>query len=377
MSTDAANGDDWHLTDDLHAEHGKGDPFAAAMRATRMSMIITDPRQPDNPIVFCNRAFMKLTGYGRDEIIGRNCRFLQGPETDPVAVSAIRHAIEERTDVNIDILNYRKDGSTFWNALYISPVINEAGELLFYFASQLDVTHRKDSEHRVQADKERFERAVKDRTRELENALAMQTALVHEVDHRVKNNLQMISSLIVMQTRTIPDPDVRESLRSMLTRVEALSTVHRRLYQSADVTRFDVADFVRDLVTDLVEASGRDIGVRFDVSRTDIPADQAAALALMTNESVTNALKHAFPGEAEGMIDIAVAREGDALSLSVSDNGVGMTSTEPNGTFGMNLVRSLAKQLKAQVDWAQIDNGTRVRIRMPITPVGGSHRKAN
>ena len=75
--------DAWRMTGDIHAEQGKGDPFAAAIRATRMSMLITDPRQPDNPIVFANNAFLRLTGYKREEVVGRNCRFLQGPETDP------------------------------------------------------------------------------------------------------------------------------------------------------------------------------------------------------------------------------------------------------------------------------------------------------
>ena len=73
--------DNWHLTELLHNTTGRGDPFAAAVRATRMPMVITDPEHSDNPIVFFNEAFQKLTGYGRDEIIGRNCRFLQGPET--------------------------------------------------------------------------------------------------------------------------------------------------------------------------------------------------------------------------------------------------------------------------------------------------------
>jgi PAS domain S-box-containing protein len=96
--------DAWRLTENIHAELGKGDPFAAAIRATRMAMIITDPRQPDNPIVFANDALMRLTGYERDEIVGHNCRFLQGPDTDPAALQAIREAIRDGRDVAVDIL---------------------------------------------------------------------------------------------------------------------------------------------------------------------------------------------------------------------------------------------------------------------------------
>ena len=150
--------DAWHQTERLHAGTGKGDPFAAAIRATRMPMIITDPRQPDNPIVFSNDAFLKLTGYGRDELLGRNCRFLQGPDTDQAKVREVRDAIEQNRDVSVDLLNYRKDGSTFWNALYISPVADEQGNVHFFFASQLDMSERKDAERSIQVAKENFER---------------------------------------------------------------------------------------------------------------------------------------------------------------------------------------------------------------------------
>ena len=78
MEPNVQEKDDWHLTESLHHEHGRGDPFAAAVRATRMAMVITNPSLPDNPIVFCNEAFQRLTGFSREEIIGQNCRFLQG-----------------------------------------------------------------------------------------------------------------------------------------------------------------------------------------------------------------------------------------------------------------------------------------------------------
>ena len=128
--------DDWHLTELLGHNDGRSDPFAAAVRATRMPMVITDPNQIDNPIVFANKAFQNLTGYERSEIIGRNCRFLQGPETDRQDVEKIRRATEAGESIDVDLLNYRKDGSTFWNALFVSPVRDDAGNVVFFFASQ-------------------------------------------------------------------------------------------------------------------------------------------------------------------------------------------------------------------------------------------------
>jgi PAS domain S-box-containing protein len=116
------------------------DPFVSAVRATRMPMIVTNPRLPDNPVVFANEAFIRLTGYRREEILGRNCRFLQGPESDPAAIRRIHDAIEAREPIEIDIRNHRKDGSAFWNRLLVAPVRDAAGELAYFFASQLDVT---------------------------------------------------------------------------------------------------------------------------------------------------------------------------------------------------------------------------------------------
>lgn len=130
------------IDQEIHSLISGSDPFAAAMRATRMPMLITDPKLPDNPIVFVNDAFLNLTGYGREETLGRNCRFLQGPGTNLDDVSKVRRAISDKQPVEIDLLNYRKDGTSFWNRLLVSPVFND-GELSYYFASQLDVTQER------------------------------------------------------------------------------------------------------------------------------------------------------------------------------------------------------------------------------------------
>ena len=359
--------DAWRQTGRLDTEQGKGDPFAAAVRATRMAMIITDPRQADNPIVFVNDAFLRMSGYGRDEVMGRNCRFLQGPETDHGAVALIRDAVTGKHDISIDILNYRKDGTAFWNALYLSPVVNEAGEVLFFFASQLDVTDRVDAHVKVQQEKDHFEAEVARRTRDLSQALATQTMLVHEVDHRVKNNLQMIAGLLAMQTKAITDPSARAAMEMMLTRIEALGTVHRRLYQSNDVARFDVAEFARDLATDLVRGSGRDgIRLHLDLEAVEIPVSKAPPVALMMNELITNALKHAFPGDRPGRLSVTVAPDGKYFAIRIVDDGIGMpVEVMEQSSFGKRLIGTLCRQLNASIAWQSSDPGTTVNIRLP------------
>ncbi len=380
------NSDAWLQTDRLHASTGKGDPFAAAIRATRMPMIITDPRQPDNPIVFSNDAFLKLTGYTREELLGNNCRFLQGPDTDRAKVEKVREAIRQNRDISVDLLNYRKDGSTFWNALYISPVVDEQGVVQFFFASQLDVSDRKDVEAGIQAAKDHFEREFRDRSRDLDRtlddlretnaklaqAVETKTALLHEVDHRVKNNLQMVSALVLLQSRTITDEGTRRSLREMLARIEALGTVHRRLYQSSDVTRFDVGEFLRDIVQDLVEVGARDrITTRFEMDAgIEIVAEHAAPIALIVNEVVTNALKHAFPDERRGTLTVSLRGVDGTMRIEVRDDGVGEGVTGMSTTsFGTSLVRILTRQLRASVTWGDARPGTKVVIDVPV---GGS-----
>lgn len=358
--------DDWHLTDDLEYEHGRGDPFAAAVRATRMPMVVTDPAQADNPIVFCNVAFQTLTGYAREEIIGRNCRFLQGPDTDPAMVQIVREAIADGHDVSADLLNYRKDGTTFWNALYMSPVRDKEGVIRFFFASQLDVTDRVEAQDIISQQKELVEREVERRTVDLRAALEAKTLLLHEVDHRVKNNMTMIGSLLRLQVRQVGDQAMSAKLESMLERVDALAVVHRQLYQSSDITSFDIGTFAENLTRDVVGASGRtDIAVDIDAQPLFIDAANASALGLILNEILTNSIKHAFANGRPGQLSLRITNVDDRGVIRLCDDGPGMPSTQRTKSIGTSLITRLARQAKAEAIWSGNSPGTCVTITFP------------
>ncbi|WP_222548018.1 PAS domain-containing protein [Asaia lannensis] len=358
--------DDWHLTDELDYQQGRGDPFAAAVRATRMPMVITDPGQDDNPIVFCNVAFQELTGYDREEIIGRNCRFLQGPDTDAASVARVRTAIENGHDIDVDLLNYRKDGSTFWNALYLSPVRDDKGEIRFFFASQLDVTERVQAQQIISQQKILVEREVERRTADLRDALDAKTILLHEVDHRVKNNLTMIGSLLRLQARTIDDPAIVSRLGSMLERVDALAVVHRQLYQSEDIRAFDIGCFAENLARDIIGSSGRtDINLTLNVRSLLVASAHASALGLILNEILTNAIKHGFADGRPGNLSLFTGNENGTGTIRICDDGPGMPSVRRTKSIGAALITRLTRQVHADVRWSDNAPGTCVTITFP------------
>jgi PAS domain S-box-containing protein len=121
-------------------------PMFAAVDRSGMAVLVTDPRRPGNPIVFVNEAFKAYTGYSADEAVGRNPRFLQGPGTDTVTLRRLAEAVSAAREIEVEILNYRKDGSPFWQRLFISPLFDEEANLAFFFGSQVDVTAAHDAQ---------------------------------------------------------------------------------------------------------------------------------------------------------------------------------------------------------------------------------------
>jgi PAS domain S-box-containing protein len=114
--------------------------FIKALQTAQQNFVVTDPSLPDNPIVYASQGFLNLTGYSLDQILGRNCRFLQGPETDPKAVQRIRNAIEQGNDMSVCLLNYRVDGTTFWNQFFIAALRDSNGNVTNFVGVQCKVS---------------------------------------------------------------------------------------------------------------------------------------------------------------------------------------------------------------------------------------------
>ena len=113
--------------------------FSAMIQHSPIASVVSDPRLADNPIIACNNPFMELTGYSEDEIVGRNCRFLAGPDTEPWLTDRISKAVADRKPTLVEILNYKKDGTPFRNAVLVAPIFDEFGELEFFLGSQVEL----------------------------------------------------------------------------------------------------------------------------------------------------------------------------------------------------------------------------------------------
>jgi two-component sensor histidine kinase len=199
-----------------------------------------------------------------------------------------------------------------------------------------------------------------------DDSVGVERSLLQEVDHRVKNNLQLIGSMILLQSRRETDLSARQALKTVLERVTAVATVHRRLFQD-DPLSFDVADFLRDLTADMAAAAGRDnLQIALELDRTTLPAASAAAFALVANELLGNALKHAYPAGQAGRIAVSLANHGDACVFTVADDGVGLADSPP--AFGSTIVKLLCQQLHAELQLADAQPGLRATVTIPLMP---------
>jgi PAS domain S-box-containing protein len=258
-------------SDRLGVEHAAdafpGSPgmlFKQAMAQTRMSICLTDPHLPDNPIVFANRAFRELTGYRDDELIGRNCRFLQGPKTDPAPVAAMREALANEDVVIVEMLNYRKDGSTFWNALHLGPIYDETGKLAYFFGSQWDVTDL------------RVARAEEQHAR----------MMARELSHRMKNMFAVISGIVNVTGRM---RGVEREAAEINDRIQALGRAYETTLDDAASGTIEIGNAIHAIL-DPYGRKGAPLELRGNGAR--VPFSVVSIVGLVLHELAANATKY-------------------------------------------------------------------------------------
>jgi PAS domain S-box-containing protein len=369
----------------------RGNIFFAAVEMTRMPMTVTDPRQPDNPIVFANGAFFDLTGYSSEEVIGRNCRFLQGPQTDRDTVAEVRHAIAEERAVAVDILNYKKDGKAFWNALFLGPIFDQDGELLYFFASQMDITERRTTQEAyLQAQKM--------------EAIGQLTA---GMAHDFNNLLQVINGNLEVALISLDRPD---AARQQLERAQRAAMRAGRLTQQLltfarkqrlEPRPVNINNLVVDFSDMLVRTLGGKIELRLDL-RPGLPVCMLDPTHLeMALLNVLINARDAMPDGGEVTVATAIVRGEDRLkvhglphgtyiALCVIDHGQGMApdvlrrATEPFFTtkgpgtgLGLAMVHGFVQQSHGRLE---IDShpgeGTKVTMLFPIADNAAGHGDA-
>jgi two-component sensor histidine kinase len=209
-----------------------------------------------------------------------------------------------------------------------------------------------------------------DAERALRASLSEKDVLLKEIHHRVKNNFQIISSLLNLQAETISDAAALEAFNESQNRIKSMALIHEKLYQSESLGGIDFSDYVGSMLEELAYAYHArldKVRVETDLERIELPIDSAIPLGLILNELITNAFKYAFPGSREGRILISLKLTGEASArLTVEDDGVGMDAGNTrSGNLGMDLVKALAAQLRGELE-AESDGGTRWTVRFPL-----------
>jgi two-component sensor histidine kinase len=286
---------------------------------------------------------MLVPERSRQNYLAYRSAFLRAPHAYPL-------------EAGRDLFARRKDGSEFPVEIGLNPLKTNEGMMVL--SAIVDITAHK-----------RAEDAMKSTLREKE-------VLLKETHHRVKNNLQIISSLLDLQTSTLRDPRVLRSIEESQHRIRSMALIHEKLYQSPDLAEVDFAEYVDNLTAYLVRAyrfSDARIALKLQTDPVRLRIDTAIPCGLILNELVSNALKHAFPDGYQGAITVTVKEEEPGqVTVKVTDDGVGLPSEfdwRTTSSLGLRLVNTLTRQLQGSLA-VQTNGGTSFHISFPLNEGG-------
>jgi len=319
--------------------------FEQAMGQTRMAICLVDPNADDLPIVFANRAFRRLTGYSEEEVIGRNCRFLQGPLTDPEPVARIREAIANEDVVVVELLNYRKNGTTFWNALHLGPIYNTNGELAYFFGSQWDVSD-------VRAARAE-ERHAKEMAREL--------------SHRMKNMFAVISGIVNVTGRV---RGIQGEAAEINSRIQALGRAYETTLDDASSGSISISEAVRAV---LLPYDGDGERLMLHGNGVRMPFTTISIVGLVLHELAANATKHGAWCSDDGKVDVHWRSQEDNRALIIEWHERGGPAVDEDAIVagtGTAIVDRLLASGRGSIERNWSPEGLKATITVPAQRAG-------
>jgi PAS domain S-box-containing protein len=305
-------------------------------------------------VVAWNSGAEHLLGYTQEEILGHpGARIFVPediaagiPEREMETAATLGRATDERWHL-------RKDGTRFWCNGVMSVMRDEGGRVRGFAKVMRDETDRRRADEQLKA------------------SLAEKEILLKEIHHRVKNNLQVITSLLALQSDSVEDDTVRQMFDEACNRVRSIGDIHELLYRSPDLAHVDFNTYLHRLAQHLVAFYGVNPDrIRVSISaNADLTLSEAIPCGLIVNELLTNCFKHGFPQGKTGSIQLSLNCEGEGCALEVADNGVGFPShisLEEPTSLGLKLVSVLARQLRGDLRLLQSE-GTRMAVVFPQT----------
>ena len=323
-------------------------------------------------ITLVNKQTEKLFGYSREELEGKEVEILMPMKLVNSHIK-LREAFNKNPKTRYmgegkQLTGRRKDGSEFNVEIALSPIDDEQGTEFLVAAAIRDTTARTITENRIRELNRTLEQRVHDRTEELERSLNEKNTMLQEIHHRVKNNLQTVSSLLRIQSDKIEGSPAVEYLKASEHRIRSMALIHMKLYQTKDFSRINFNEYTNELCRSLLGAYGINndrIELRTEIENVFFAIDTAMPLGLIINEMFTNSVKHAFPEGSKGIILIKMFKDKNKVNhLVFSDNGIGAGENFMNDNpakLGILLINTLVEQLEGSIT-SNTDYGTEIRI---------------
>jgi len=298
---------------------------------------------PDAPLQhmdFVSDFVEKLLGYSVEECLKTPNFWLQTihPEDRERASETATRAYKERKSGIMQFRRVAKDGRAIWVESRFAIILDEQGEPVGMRGVTMDITERKIAEKQVQ------------------DALKEKDLLLKEIHHRVKNNLQIVSSILSLQSSYIREPQLLEIFHESQARIKSIALIHELLYEKGHLARIEFKDYLENLVQNIFRTIGADpqrIKYTIDADSALMELDSAIHCGLIVNELLTNSIKYAFPDGRVGKIAVKLKLENDSCVLSVEDNGIGLPAdldSKKAKSMGLQLVETLTKQMKATLE---------------------------